>query len=834
MVAVIDKLIFSMMSPQMIKKLGAINVTNSEVYDADAYPVEGGVMDPHMGVIDPGMRCKTCGGRSGECQGHFGYIELAKPVINILFIKKIKTVLTYTCEHCGALLVTKDMLKKSKLSKIKPLKDCPVCNKPNRKLVFERPQSFKRDKQLITPEEMREQLEKVKAPDAKVLGIAGGKPEWMVLTIIPVPSITTRPSITLTTGERSEDDLTHKLVDVIRTNQRLASNLEIGAPEFILDDLWELLQYHVTTFFNNEINGLPPARHRSGRQLKTLSQRLKSKDGRFRHNLTGKRVNFSARTVVSPDPNIGVNDVGVPEAVARELTVPIRATKENLKELKKIIERGPDEVGGANYVTRPDGLRKKISELNKDMILEEFDVDFILERHISNGDIVLFNRQPSLHRMSIMAHKVVVTPDKTFKLNLTVCKPYNADFDGDEMNLHVPQSAEARAEAKELMLVENNMRSPRFGGTIIGCDQDYISGSYLITKKGVVFDRKTAAQLLYAIGIADNLDKDEYTGKELMSMLLPKGLDLEYKTAFCSKCESCKKENCDNDAYLMIRDGNIISGVFDSKAIASFKGKILNKIDLEYGHQEAVKFLERITRLTLEKLMRHGFSISVSDMDISKDTRKQIDAVIDKHLAEVDKLIDRYNAGEIVSNPGITVKETLEKMIMSELQNILTEVQDIISENIAENSSVVMAKTGARGSMQNLAFMAGLIGQESISGGRIFRGYRSRTLTHFKEGDLSPQSHGFVRSSFKSGLNPIEFFFEAMKGREGIMDSSLKTRISGYMQRRLVNALQDTIVHKDKSVRDGSGTVIQFLAGEDGLDPAKIDNGSLLDVKKID
>ncbi|MBW6451892.1 MAG: DNA-directed RNA polymerase subunit A' [DPANN group archaeon] len=833
MVSVIEKINFKMMSPQMIQKLGAINVTNSEVYDADAYPVEGGVMDPHMGVIDPGMRCKTCGGRSGECQGHFGYINLAKPVLNILFIKQIKTVLTYTCEHCGELLFSKDLLKTSKLSKIKPSKDCPVCTKANRKLVFERPQTFKRDKQIITPEEIREHFEKIKDSDVKYVGLAGGRPEWMILTVMPVPSITTRPSITLTTGERSEDDLTHKLVDVIRTNQRLASNLEIGAPEFILDDLWELLQYHVTTFFNNEVSGLPPARHRSGRQLKTLSQRLKSKDGRFRNNLTGKRVNFSARTVVSPDPNIGVNEVGVPAAITRELTVPARATKDNLKELKEMLNRGPNQIGGANYVIRPDGLRKKITDMNKDLILEEFDVDFILERHINNGDIVLFNRQPSLHRMSIMAHKVVVTQDKTFKLNLVVCKPYNADFDGDEMNLHVPQSAEARAEAKQLMLVEENLRSPRFGGPIIGCDQDYISGSYILTKKGVIINKKDVAQLMYAVGISEDLNKEEYTGKEVMSMVLPKGLNIEYKTGFCLKCSECKKGKCVSDAYLVIEDGNLICGVFDSKAIASFKGAILDRIDLEFGHKVAIKFLEQLTRLTLEFIMRDGFSISVSDMDISNNTQKQIDGVIDKSLIGVNKLIDKYDAGEIVPNPGRSMEETLETLVMSELQSILTRAQVIISDNAVENSAVIMAKTGARGSMQNLTFMAGLIGQEAISGGRIFRGYRTRTLTHFKQNDFSAESHGFVRSSFKKGLNPIEFFFEAMKGREGIMDSSLKTRISGYMQRRLVNALQDNIVQKDISVRDGAGTIIQFLAGEDGIDPAKSDNGVLINLKRI-
>ncbi|MEA3229680.1 MAG: DNA-directed RNA polymerase subunit A', partial [archaeon] len=478
----IDKIKFRLLSPQMIKKMSAGLITTSEVYDADAYPVDGGVMDTCLGVIDPGIRCKTCGGKSGECQGHFGHIDLAKPVYNIIYIKHIKDVLTHTCYECGALLADKEKIKDIKsLSKLAVPKICPACNKPVEKIKFERPMSFKKGSHVITPEEAREHFEKISDEDVKNLGVYGGRPEWMILTILPVPSITTRPSITLMNGERSEDDLTHKLVDIVRINHRLMNNLEIGAPEFILDDLWELLQYHVSTYFNNELSGVPPARHRSGRQLKTLSQRLKSKDGRFRHNLTGKRVNFSARTVVSPDPMIGINEVGIPEAVARELTIPVGVTKDNIKELKECVFSGSDAINGANYVVRFDGLKKKIMETNKEFIMNELSEGYIVEKHLSDGDIVLFNRQPSLHKMSLMAHRVRVLPYKTFRLNLTVCTPYNADFDGDEMNVHVPQTAEARAEAEQLMLVEENIRSPRFGGPIIGGVQDFISGGYLLS-----------------------------------------------------------------------------------------------------------------------------------------------------------------------------------------------------------------------------------------------------------------------------------------------------------------------------------------------------------------
>lgn len=836
LMARVKELHFKLISPAMVKKLAVMNVNVSDVYDADAYPVEGGVMDPMLGVIDPGMRCRTCGGKLGECTGHFGYIELSRPVINILYIKQIKLILSYTCAECGGLLLDKDHIKNIKtfddLRKLKPLGKCPKCNKAAEKITFDKPSTFLRGKRIMTPVEIREQFEKITDGDVAAIKFLGGRPEWLILTLLLVPPITARPSITLETGDRSEDDITHKIVDIIRINRRLADNIEIGAPDFIIEDLWELLQYHVSTFFNNEISGVPPARHRSGRALKTLSQRLKTKEGRFRHNLTGKRVNFSARTVVSPDPNISVNDVGVPEVIAKELTVPIKVTKHNLEFMRNIVKNGPSAHPGANYVIRPEGARKKILPDNAAAVAEELVAGCIVERHMMDGDVVLFNRQPSLHRMSVMAHHVRVMPGKTFRLNLCVCKPYNADFDGDEMNLHLPQTAEARAEADELMLVEKNIRSPRFGGPIIGCDQDYISGAYILTQKDTKFSKKDVVQILTNAGALNgelleklaSEDKKEYSGRELFSMVLPGDLNLRYKSTV--GCEECEGE-CKYKGETVIENGKIIHGVVDNRGIASFKGTILDAIDAQYGHERARIFLDQVTRVISEVMVRKGFSISVSDIDIPPKVKRSINEHIKEHSEIIAGYIEQYRKGKIEVFPGRSPEETLEDMIMAELWKITNKAQKLVRENPEKTNAWVMAKTGARGNVQNLIYMAGLVGQEAIGGKRIFRGYTGRTLSHFEPGDLGIDAHGFVKSSFKEGLSPIQFFFEVMKGREGLMDVALKTKISGYMQRRLINALQDIKVNHDYTVKDSENTIVQFVPGEDGIDPSKSDYGTL-------
>jgi len=726
-------------------------------------------------------------------------------------------------------LFTKEKVEKARV--VSALKTCPKCSSKQDKIRLEKPSTFYKGDKPLTPVDIRAHLERISDKDAHRLGLRGGRPEWLVLTLLLVPPVTTRPSITLESGDRSEDDLTHKLVDIIRINQRLQDNIEIGAPDFIIEDLWELLQYHVSTFFNNEISGLPPARHRSGRPLKTLAQRLKTKEGRFRHNLTGKRVNFSARTVISPDPNISLNEVGVPEMIAKELTIPVKVTKKNLKEIRTYIENGPNVWPGANYVIRPDGMRKRILQDNKEAILKEVEEGYVVERHMIDGDVVLFNRQPSLHRMSVMAHYARILPGKTFRLNLVVCAPYNADFDGDEMNLHVPQTAEARAEIEELMLVEKNIRSPRYGGPVMGGAQDYISGAYLLTKKDTVLTRAQAAQILARAGIAVDLDKKEYSGKEVFSFALPEGLNMEFRST-AKKADDCKGRDCPLDDYVVIENGKLLKGVIDSQALAQatsggIKGRIIDAIERQFGQAEARSFLDRVTRMIAEFLMIRGFSISVDDLDIPPQIAAEIRKSREEQFRKVKDLLDKFREGNIEAAPGRTAEETVEDMIMGELKRVHDRAHELLRKREEDNAALVMAKTGARGDLQNIVLMAGSIGQVALRGKRVFRGFYERTLPHFKKGDLGPLAHGFVPESFKEGANPIGFFFEVMKGREGIMDSSLKTRVSGYMQRRLVNALQDLRVARDGSVRDSQNVIIQFKAGEDGIDPSKSEWGKV-------
>jgi DNA-directed RNA polymerase II subunit RPB1 len=258
-----------------------------------------------------------------------------------------------------------------------------------------------------------------------------------------------------------EDDLTHKYCDIIKTNRALKAKLEKEQSGMnkaereknskVINDWYQVLQYHVATLVNNKISGLPPAQQRSGRPLKSIQERIKYKDGRIRGNLMGKRVDYSARSVITPDPNIGIFELGVPQHVAQRITVPVIVNAMNRSKLTEYVRAGYGVYPGAKSIKKKSGRLISLRVLNTSSLTLE--LGDTVNRYLMDGDFVLFNRQPSLHKMSMQIHRVLVLPYKTFRLNVQVTTPYNADFDGDEMNMHVPQSKQSQVEVVELASV---------------------------------------------------------------------------------------------------------------------------------------------------------------------------------------------------------------------------------------------------------------------------------------------------------------------------------------------------------------------------------------------
>ena len=1008
---------FGLMEPKEIRQMSAVEVKTADTYKDDGHAYRQGLMDPHMGVIEPGLVCPTDNCKYDESPGHFGHIALELPVIHIGFVNLIKTALKATCSKCSHILlhdtknthpsnpelseqdyyrarirdiITKHGVGSTEFSKI--IKEvekvttgtrrgqCMHCQEMQGKIMLDKPTTFKEKlesqgagkaevERKLNPRDVREWLSAIPSDHLIFMGMdKKNRPEWVVLKVLPVPPITVRPSITLDSGDRSEDDLTHKLVDVLRINQRLRENRDTGAPQLIVEDLWELLQYHITTYFDNQTSGIPPARHRSGRTLKTLTQRLKGKEGRFRSNLSGKRVNFCARSVISPDPYLGVNEVGVPKKIAKELTVPIRVTSRNREQMRQMILRGPDVHPGVNYIIRGDNRRVRINErsrlinagfrchnpeCNEDTTLrpdmhqclpapnflpglvikpeifvnpvdgsqettyvvddeatlanlrgetidsqklpeddpraklhyrwmhelaqaDKVDQDphpehlqvscphcgspsdewgdrtrvedrlstidrngnpkpgLLVERHLIDGDVAIFNRQPSLHRMSMMVHEVRVMEGHTFRFNLAVCTPYNADFDGDEMNLHVIQSEEARAEAKILMRVQEHILTPRYGGAVIGGIHDHISGAYLLSRPGTLINRRHGLEMLGNIGwtgevpeiVLDEKGKECFRGQDIISLIIPDNIHLRFRS----------RSNDD----VVVKNGRV-EGTLDKRAIGAEDGRLLDAIVQTNGPELGAKFLDDFTRLTIAACTSLGFTTGIDDEDLSAEALQSIRDANTEAGVLVQGALDKFGkeGKGYETRPGRTPRETLEEDIMVILDEGKQQAGDVAKNELAQsgstNAAVNMAISGARGSMDNLNMMAGSIGQAKVRGKRLERGYNERVLPHFRRGGRAAADRGFIASSFKRGLEPTEFFMLSISGRESLVDTAVRTAKSGYMQRRLINAMDDLKVYNDSmlSVRNTANRIIQFSYGEDGIDPSRGVHGSPFNIDVI-
>jgi len=684
------------------------------------------------------------------------------------------------------------------------------------------------EKKPITPQMVLNIFRHISIEDAKKMGLSNdyARPEWMILTVLPVPPPPVRPSISVDgtgQGMRGEDDLTYKLGDIIRANQNVRRCEQEGSPAHVVSEFEALLQFHVATYMDNDIAGQPQALQKSGRPVKSIRARLKGKEGRLRGNLMGKRVDFSARTVITGDPNLSLDEVGVPRSIAKTLTYPETVTPYNIHKLHQLVKNGPNEHPGAKYVIRDSGERidlrhhKRAGEIS-------LQYGWKVERHIVDGDYIVFNRQPSLHKESMMGHRVRVMPYSTFRLNLSVTSPYNADFDGDEMNLHVPQSEETRAEVSQLCMVPLNIVSPQRNGPLMGIVQDTLVGVYKMCRRDVFLTKEQVMNILLWVPEWDGVIPQpaiikpcpKWTGKQIISLIIPKGLNF-IRGSEEGLCPA-------NDEGMFVHNGQLMYGLFSKKSIGASGGGIIHIIFNEKGPEVTMQFFNGCQAIVNYWLLHNGFSIGIGDTIPDRGTIQQIENAVNKQKADVAEITRSATENELEPLPGMNVRETFESKVSKALNAARDEAGTVTEQSLEDlNNAIQMARSGSKGSTINISQMTAVVGQQSVEGKRIPFGFKYRTLPHFTKDDYSPESRGFVENSYLRGLTPTEFFFHAMAGREGLIDTAVKTAETGYIQRRLVKALEDVMAKYDGTVRNSLGDIVQFVYGEDGLDGTHIE-----------
>ena len=906
----IEKIKFGIFSNKEIIDMSVCKIDNTKLTGS------GSVYDERMGSsMDSNVLCVTCGKNSKVCTGHFGHIELNEAIIHPLFYKSVVSFLRCFCFNCNRLLITEHQIelngffKFSKdrrydkiVEKVEKIDMCCHCNNPQPNIAYsitdnvismvykdknldDAPITSKNDfegdnvkldkNKKVSVEmsvvEIHKILDNISDEDVVLCGFDPSRihPRNFIMSVFPVIPPCARP-YAVADGNICDDDLTNQLIEIIKFNNNLKKDENETVDEKNESkrqkDI-QSLKFRILTFYNNSQG---KAKHpTNGRSIKGLKERMTGKEGQIRNNLMGKRVEFSGRTVIGPDPKLKLGEMGVPQEIAEELTVPEKVTVFNKDYLSSLVNSDK-----ANFLVKPDSTRinlkyamfRKGTELlygdivirptgnrivvnNDNVVLQdgdrierngillseeetfapskkriELNIGDEVHRHLKDGDIVLLNRQPTLHRGSMLAKKIKVMKGKTFRFNLGSTKTFNADFDGDEMNIHIPQSYEARAELEYLASTRFNIISAQGSKPIIQIVQDSLAGMYMMTRHNeslskeqffnILINGEKDGKMLWSAEREEVIKKilrengkpeEVYNGRGLVSFILPEDFNYEKK----------------NDAHpdepiVKIRRGVLYEGTFDKNIIGGAQNNIVQFINKEYGEDMAAEFIDNVHFMANNWLLVNGFSIGLQDCLINdKKNVKLIQDKISTCYLEADEIALRtQNAG---------IKEVRVTGALNKAKDVGMKIAK--DDMVKTNNLLSTVMSGSKGDFFNIAQLTGLVGQQNIVGERVEQTLSNgkRTLFHYPFGKLPSdqeyESRGFVRHSFIEGLNPQEFFFHAAAGRCNITDTAMGTAKSGYIQRRMVKITEDIQIKYDGTVRDAVDNIYQMAYGDNGINP---------------
>ena len=868
-------LIFQWPPEEEIINASVLQVTEPNLY-SKGIPNANACNDLRLGTVDRRFRCATCRHSSQVCMGHNGHIKLGFPVYHWLCFDKIMKVLRCVCFWCSSSIVdpnNPDIIRRfsnvrkknnlpASISAYCKKKACYKCGgvqpsyeKEGLSIMAkwnmedlnedEKKEAGKRFNAKIA----RDILKFISDEDCRFLGFDPTKtrPENMVLSVLLVPSVIIRPTTMISEGSRTKghDDVTTLLRDIVKYSNMVAEKIKED-PDTLPEKEYEQLVVHLMTYMDKDggattatmsLGGTGASRQtrrhitRSG-PVKTVPKRLGGKKGRFRGSIVGKRGDFTSRSVITPEPWIDIWQLIVPKLVARTQTVPEPVTSFNINYLRSLVVRGDHPDGlGAHHVVRPDGKMITLKMCKDREILARAmrTNGWVVHRHIKNGDWCIFNRQPTLHKMGMEAHEIIIGDGNTFKLPVPCTPPYNADFDGDEMNLHVLQNPVATAEAKEIMSVPQCIISPKDSKPVIAPVQDSVIGTYLLTHKDTFLEKGEFFNLTLLVRYGqkpipkpavmykqDGEWHEMFTGKQLVSYFIPKEITFIRKTRKLSSNDFVPMD--DEERFVCIVDGDIQCGQLCKAIIGSVSRGIIQRTSKRFGNWQAAKLISDLQRVATRWIANYGFSIGLSDCVHDESTQQIIDNIIEQTCEQVQagtKLARENNFDEKV------IEGEVQGIFSGVLNNVAT---GVLSKMPKDNNIKRCVESGAKGKTLNVVQIHGCIGQQIVSGKRTRhrKDFHARTFPSFEKGDEDPSAFGFCSRSYMQGLEPIQYYTHAQGGREGMIDTACKTAETGYIQRRLITILQSEKTHFDGTVRDANNAIVMFRYGGDRFDPEKM------------
>uniref|UniRef100_A0A669B007 DNA-directed RNA polymerase subunit n=1 Tax=Oreochromis niloticus TaxID=8128 RepID=A0A669B007_ORENI len=891
---------FGIYSAEEIRKLSVKAITNFRFLDGVGNVAPNGLYDLALGPADTKEVCSTCCQDFNNCPGHLGHIELPLPVYNPLFFDKLYLLIRGSCLACHMLTCPRAAMHLL-LNQLKLLDHGAMQE------VYQIEQVLGQVGSALTM--VQHYAAGRVAPVSFTLKHLPLRPVicycctssfflFKHYTPHPLP-VRYRPINRLgdqmfTNGQTVNMQAVMKDCDIIRkllaliagekiipetealeqTDQSFLSGIQGATLTDKLYNVWVRLQSHVNIVFDSDMDKLMTEKYPGIRQI------LEKKDGLFRKHMMGKRVDYAARSVICPDMYIGTNEIGIPMVFATKLTYPQPVTPWNVKELRQAVLNGPNVHPGASMVINEDGRKTILSPTclaQREAVAKELLTPSpgphkmpmkIVNRHIKNGDVLLLNRQPTLHRPSIQAHCARILPgEKVLRLHYANCKAYNADFDGDEMNAHFPQSELGRAEAYTLVSTDQQYLVPKDGKPLAGLIQDHMVSGTKMTIRGCFFTKDQYTELVYR-GLTDKPGRVKllppaiikpqplWTGKQVVSTLLlnviPEKavpLNLAGKSKIPSKAwiqvppratPGYQPESmC--DSQVVIRQGELLVGVLDKAHYGSSAYGLVHCCYELYGGETSGKLLSCLARLFTAYLQLYrGFTLGVEDILVKPGANKRRKKIIKESLkigtkalqaafnlpSNVDQAEAQSRWQDAHLNPDqrdfITADHKF-KEVANQVNNDINKVCMPVGlhTSFPDNNLQLMVQSGAKGSTVNTMQISCLLGQIELEGRRPPLMPSGKFLPCFQPYDPAPGAGGFVSGRFLTGIKPQEFFFHCMAGREGLVDTAVKTSRSGYLQRCVIKHLEGLVVQYDLTVRDSDGSVVQFLYGEDGLDIPK-------------
>jgi DNA-directed RNA polymerase II subunit RPB1 len=912
----VSRIEFGLFGATEIERMSCQEIEDAVLYDK-AMPRDGGLNSRALGTVDSRIRCTTCGHRVDKCPGHYGHLTLPIAVYHYGYLDTVLKLLRCVCFFCSRVLVSDEdalaFAARSHVDKrfrftdaVSTLKfgaACPHCLRPQpgygkdgarigcaftgaslEKLTS--PEDRALAMRRFEADDAREILRQIRTRDAVVLGfdVKQSAPHNMILSTLLVPPPSMRPSIRASTGSssRGQDDLTHKLQEIVNSRNAYVAAVEAQKKAAVtpavgpkptatalatlsseVEKAAQKLQLACAMYISNNVKGgEAKTTQRPGAVAKDLEDRLKGKEGRLRGNLTGKRVNRGGRTVVGPGPGLDIDEVAVPYELALRVESSEVVTHLNLADLTKRVHTGPGSLDGASRVictvdASQPRRREKIIDLARCQNRAQIRLlpGWVVERPMCQGERIIFNRQPSLHKVSVMSHRAVITPPsgkarptRTLGAPLAVTSAYNADFDGDEMNILNPNSLESKAELREILSVRKQMLSAQDNKPCFGLVQDSLLFVFLLTRRNTFLTSDKMMQILMHVrydhsgaSIGDwgadtgasagaingralrgtiNLPEPAillprrlWTGKQLFSMLLPgRDINLERFTQGAVAGDDCKIPMALCERWVCVRDSELLCGAITKDMMGRTNGGLVHQITLDYGMSVAADFLSDMQRATIAFGEYHGFSIGISDCIPRADAHTKVKQMTQRVCGKIGMI---YKQARDV---GVSEK-SIEASVVRVMSKVLDHSARIVNNGLDISTNAVLAtvRSGSKGSTINFSQMLGCVGQQSVDGKRVQPTLGGRTLPCYSRADKSPETRGFIKESYSDGLSPQSFFFHAMAGREGLIDTAVKTATTGYIQRRLMKAMESTCVRYDFSVRSTSG-VIEFVYGGDNMD----------------